>query len=62
VRSALLAVPGVKSAKVTLDDGLALVAYNPRLASVEDLIKAVNQAPGPLSSIQYSAALKPSKR
>jgi hypothetical protein len=62
VRSALLDVQGVTSAKVTLEDHQAVVTYNPREASVQDLINAINRTPGPLVSIQYSAAIKASGR
>jgi copper chaperone CopZ len=62
VRSALLDVQGVKSAKVTLEEHEAVVTYNPRDVSVQDLINAINRTAGPLVSIQYSAAIKPSQR
>ena len=59
MRSALLDVKGVKSAKVTLEDGRAVVTFDPRVTSAEALINVVNQTPGPMSSIQYRAAVKP---
>ena len=55
VQSALESVKGVKEAKVSLTDKEAVVKYDPDVAKVEDLIKAVNNAQG-MSS--YSAKLK----
>jgi copper chaperone CopZ len=47
VRSALLAVKGVTRAKVTLESLEVLVTYDPREATVQDLIAAVDAAQGP---------------
>ena len=60
MRSALLAVKGVTRATVTLEGHEALVTYDPREATVEQLIAAVNQARGPADYISYHAAVKPS--
>lgn len=43
MRSALQSVPGVKLAKVTLEDSLAVVRYEPTVA-LNDLIQAVEEA------------------
>ena len=60
MRSALLSVQGVTRAQVTLEDHLAVVTYNPRAATVQDLIDAVNRTEAPLAGIQYNAVIKPS--
>ena len=62
MRSALLAVPGVTRAQVTLEEHLAVITYNPREATVQDLINVVNRTEAPLAGIQYNAAIKPSAR
>ena len=55
MRSALLAVKGVERAQVILE-GEAIVTYDPRVATIDDLIAAVNQAAdGP---VRYTAKLK----
>ena len=59
MRSALLAVKGVSRATVTLEGHEAVVTYDPREATVQQLIAAVNLAQGPADSISYSAAIKP---
>jgi len=59
VRSALLAVKGVSRAKVTLEGHEAIVTYDPREATVPELIEAVNQAQGPAGNISYHAVIKP---
>jgi copper chaperone CopZ len=56
VRSALLSVKGVTRAKVALEQGEAVVTYNPSEATIEDLIKAVNTADG--GPFSYTATLK----
>ena len=61
MRSALLAVKGVSRAQVKLAPPEALVTYDSALASVKDLIKAVNSAEGPNGPGQYSAKEKPAK-
>jgi copper chaperone CopZ len=55
VRSALLAVKGVERARVMLEEGEAIVTYDPSQATIDDLITAVNQAQGP---VPYTAKLK----
>jgi copper chaperone CopZ len=60
VRSALLAVKGVSRAKVMLEGHEAIVTYDPREATVQDLIAAVNQAQGPADFISYHATVKES--
>jgi copper chaperone CopZ len=65
VRSALLKVPGVTRAQVNLVNlkgGEALVTYNPRLATVDAIVNAVNQADGPVSPRQYTAQVTGSPR
>lgn len=57
MRSALLAVKGVTRARVTLEEHEALVVYDPAQAGVDDLIKAVSEAEGPLGQ-RYSATVK----
>lgn len=61
MRSALLSVKGVTRARVTLEGYEALVTYDSAQATVEDLIKAVATAEGPMGPNQYSAAVKSSK-
>jgi len=46
VQSALQSVKGVKEAKVSLEKNEAVVTYDPDVAKVEDLIKAVKGASG----------------
>jgi copper chaperone CopZ len=58
VRSALLEIPGVTRVQVNLEAGEAILTYDPRAATVEQLVAAVNEAPGPLSAFQYRAELK----
>lgn len=58
MRSALLEVPGVTRAQVNLKAGEVVVSYDPRAATVDDLIAAVNRAEGPASPGQYRAAVK----
>jgi hypothetical protein len=54
VRSALLAVKGVERAQVIVE-GEAIVTYDPRVATIDHLIAAVNRAQGP---VPYTAKLK----
>ena len=56
VREALLSVKGVTRADVTLERHEAVVTYDPRAASVDDLIRAVANVEGP---IKFSARRKP---
>jgi mercuric ion transport protein len=58
VRSALLGVKGVTRAKVTLDPPEAVVTYDPKRVTVDDLVTAVSKAEG-ISS--YSATVKPKR-
>ena len=60
MRSALLAVRGVKRVVVTLEKQEAVVTYDSREAAVEDLITAVRHAEGPAGP--YAATLKESMR
>jgi copper chaperone CopZ len=46
VRSALEEVKGVKEVTVSLENKEAIVKYDPDVAKVEDLIKAVKKARG----------------
>ena len=46
MQSALQSVKGVKEAKVSLEKNEAVVTYDPDVAKVEDLIKAVKAARG----------------
>jgi len=46
VQSALESAKGVKKARVSLDDRDAVVIYDPDAVKVDDLIKAVKEAPG----------------
>jgi copper chaperone CopZ len=62
VRGALLSVKGVTRAQVTLENHEAIVTYDPNQASVTDLIKAVNDAEGPLMPQQYTAKVKEAQR
>ncbi len=65
VRSALLQVPGVTRAQVNLANlqgGEAVVTYDPRTATVDAILNAVNQADGPLSPKQYQARMEGSPR
>jgi copper chaperone CopZ len=61
VRSALLAVKGVTRAVVELEGHLATVTYDPREATVEKMIEAVNREPGPTESIRYFARVQPAQ-
>jgi len=47
VQSALENVKGVKEAVVSMESKEAVVKYDPEVAKIEDLIKAVKQANGP---------------
>jgi copper chaperone CopZ len=62
VRSALLEVPGVTRAQVTLDRGEAIVTYDPRRTNVDSLIAAIDAAVGPFGGIQYRAEVKEKPR
>jgi copper chaperone CopZ len=58
VQGALEAVRGVKEARVSLQNNEAVVTYDPQVAKVEDLIKAVKEAGG-MSA--YDAKVKENK-
>lgn len=58
VRAALLSVKGVTRARVTLENHEAVVTYDPKQATVKDLIKAVGDAEGPMMPGQYTAKVK----
>jgi copper chaperone CopZ len=58
VRAALLGVKGVVRARVTLEGHEAAVTYDPKSCSVDDMIKAVGKATGPMMEFQYSAKVK----
>lgn len=58
VRSALLEVPGVTRAQVSLETGEAIVTFDPRKVTVDALITTVNEADGPLAPKQYNAKVK----
>lgn len=62
MRSALLEVPGVTRAQVTLERGEAIVTYDPRQVKVESLIAAINGAVGPFGGIEYHAEVKEKPR
>jgi copper chaperone CopZ len=52
-------VKGVTRARVTLENYEAVVTYDPAVAKVEDMIKAVAQAEGPANGRgQYKASVK----
>lgn len=57
MRSALLSVKGVTRARVTLEGHEAIVTYDPDQATIEDMMKAVSEAVGPLGQ-RYSAKVK----
>ncbi len=61
MRSALLEVKGVKRAQVTLEESHAVVTYDPKQATVQALIAAVNAAEGPLGPAQFKASLENSR-
>ena len=51
---------GVTRAQVRLEGHEATVTYDPAVAKVEDMIKAVGEAQGPIGQ-QYSASVKKEK-
>jgi copper chaperone CopZ len=55
VRSALLSVNGVTRARVALEEGEAVVTYDPAQANLADLLEAVSHAQGPST---YGAEVK----
>ena len=60
MRSALLSVKGVTRAQVRLAENEAIVTYDPEQAKIDDMIKAVSEAVGPIGQ-QYSARVKKEK-
>jgi len=56
VQSALERVKGVQQAVVSREDEEAVVKYDPDVAKVDDLIKAVKEASGPHGP--YDAKIK----
>lgn len=61
MRSALLSVKGVSRARVTLEHYQAVVTYDPAVATIELMLKAVAQAVGPGEGKgQYKASVKKS--
>lgn len=60
MRSALLSVKGVTRARVSLEGHEAVVNYDPAQAKIEDMIKAVGEARGPVGQ-EYSATVKKEK-
>jgi copper chaperone CopZ len=61
VRSALLAVKGVKRARVSLDTHEALVTYDPRQVKIASLLEAVKKAQTQGDQV-YSATVKKPKK
>jgi copper chaperone CopZ len=57
VRSALLSVKGVTRAQVRLEEHEAVVTYDPSVATIEQMIKAVSEAEGP-GPQEYKATVK----
>ena len=60
MRSALLSVKGVTRAQVRLEEHEAVVTYDPSVATVEQMIKALSEAIGPVGQ-QYTATVKKEK-
>ena len=60
MRSALLSVKGVTRAQVKLEEYEAIVTYDPEQATIEAMIKAVNEAIGPIGQ-EYTATVKKEK-
>lgn len=58
MRSALLKVPGVTRAQVSLETHEAIVTFDPGVVAVDALVTAVNEADGPLAPRMYSAKVK----
>lgn len=59
MRSALLSVKGVSRAQVRLEHYEAVVTYDPAQATVEQMIKAIAAAEGPMDGRgQYKATVK----
>lgn len=58
MRSALLSVKGVSRARVSLENHEAVVDYDPKQCTVDDMIAAVGKAEGVDSPGQYKATVK----
>ena len=59
MRSALLSVKGVTRAQVRLEGYEATVTYDPSVATIEAMVKAVSEAEGPAEGRgQYKATVK----
>ncbi len=58
MRSALLSVKGVTRAQVRLEEHEAIVTYDPAIAKVEDMLKAIAATEGPQGPGPYSAIVK----
>jgi copper chaperone CopZ len=58
VRSALLKVPGVTRAQVSLQTQEAIVTYDPALVAVDKLVTVVNETEGPSGTLMYRAKVK----
>ena len=57
MRSALLSVKGVTRARVSLEEHEAIVTYDPEVATVEQMIEAVEAAEGPIGQ-KYTVKVK----
>jgi copper chaperone CopZ len=62
VRSALLDVPGVTRAQVSLETGEAVVTYDPRTTTVDSLVAVVNKTEAPVAGVTYNATVKVAPR
>lgn len=60
MRSALLSVKGVTRAQVRLEEHEAVVTYDPSVATVELMMKAISEAIGPVGQ-RYTATVKKEK-
>ena len=59
MRSALLSVKGVRRAQVQLERYEALVTYDPDIAKIDDMIKAIGEAEHPIGGRGvYTATVK----
>ena len=58
MRSALLKVPGVTRAQVSLQTQEAIITYDPALVAVDKLVTVVNETEGPSGTLMYRAKVK----
>lgn len=58
VRSALLKVPGVTRAQVSLETHEAIVTFDPGVVAVDAFVTAVDEAIGPSGARMYRAKVK----